>query len=147
MMQAQPPLSQLIYCSRVSPDLDISAVYDILEHSIRYNSERSITGMMVFNSRYFLQVLEGPETRVLVLRDKIQRDKRHRNFVTLGHEKITTRTWVNWSMSLVTPTASNRALFEQFNTHDGFDPYQLRFEQAHDMLHQLSKQLLKPQAL
>lgn len=141
------PLSQLIYCSRVSPDLDISAIYDILERSTEYNSAQGITGMMVFSSRYFLQAIEGPDSHILALRNKIQRDKRHRDFVVLGHEKISVRTWANWSMSLVTPALGNRTLFEPFNTHGVFDPYLLPFEQAHDLLRQLAQYLRKPPTL
>ena len=140
-----PQLSTLIYCSRISADLNITGVYDILEHSTHYNTQHNITGMLVFNSRYFLQAIEGPQTPILVLREKIQRDKRHRNFVMLGHEKITKLTWANWSMSLVTPTPANRNILEQFNTHDGFDPYRLTFNQAHAMLLQLAQHVLIPQ--
>ena len=139
-------LSTLIYCSRISTDLNIPGVYDILKHSTHYNTQHSITGMMVFNSRYFVQAIEGPQTPILVLCEKIQRDKRHRNFVVLGHEKIAKRTWANWSMSLVTPTPANRQIFEQFNTHNGFDPYRLTFNQAHSLLLQLAQHVRIPQA-
>ncbi len=138
------PLSTLIYCSRVSGDLNVAGLYDIQEYSNRYNSARDITGMMVFNSRYFLQAIEGPHTHILVLRDKIQRDKRHRNFAALGHEKMQARTWANWSMNLVTPSPANQKIFEQFNTLDGLDPYRLTFSQAHSLLLQLAQHVLIP---
>lgn len=139
-----PQLSTLIYCSRVSPDLHIGGVYDILEQSSRYNTEHDITGMMLFNSRYFLQAIEGQYSAIVDLSKKIQLDARHRHFAMLGHQRVVLRTWANWSMNLVTPNPANRSIFEEYDTPDGFDPYRLRFNQAHAMLLKLAKQTLMP---
>lgn len=137
-------LSTLIYCSRVSPDLNVAQLYDIMAYSNHYNSVRHITGILVFNSRHFLQAIEGDHTEILTLRDKIQRNPFHVDFFIIGHEILQFRTWANWTMNLITPNKTNQKIFEQFNNPDGFDPYRLTYAQAHALLLQLVKHILIP---
>ena len=56
-------LSQYLYIS-TAPTLPREEVDAILAASARNNPERGITGLLLFNGRNFLQLLEGEESAV-----------------------------------------------------------------------------------
>jgi predicted sulfurtransferase len=91
---------QLFYASSISPDFDIDRdIEKILHKAQAYNSTKGITGILLFKSGIFLQLLEGEENEVKALYAKIYNDKRHKNltliFETHGNERI----FEHWTMA------------------------------------------------
>jgi hypothetical protein len=129
---------ELIYASHVAPDLELPQVYHILDHAQANNKAKNITGVLLFNSRYFLQLLEGDEPVVQQLFAAIRQDRRHYSAKLLGARAITKRRWANWSMALITPTAANQSIMMRYSPGQEFSPMQLDAEQASQMLLELS---------
>ncbi|NVO05762.1 MAG: BLUF domain-containing protein [Rhodoferax sp.] len=90
-------LIQLIYLSDLV-DRDESQLGAILDSAQRHNSRDDITGMLLYAEGNFLQVLEGAPERVHATFERIRRDRRHRNIVTLLDEAVPQRHFANWSM-------------------------------------------------
>ena len=76
-MDGDPVVYQLIYTSIATPALDDFALREIAQSSSFYNQLLGLTGLLLFNSRSILQVIEGDEMSVYSLYGKIKRDKRH----------------------------------------------------------------------
>lgn len=93
-------LSQYIYIS-TAPDLSREEVDDILASSARNNPERAITGLLLYNGRNFLQVLEGEEASLLTLMSRIAHDPRHSGISMLGRKDIAERTCPDWAMKRI----------------------------------------------
>jgi hypothetical protein len=93
----------------------------ILASAIRTNSERGITGGLIFNRRYFAQVLEGEPAAVTQTFARINNDPRHKD-VTATMEPVSERLFGAWSMGY----AGNKELFEKVCAEcgyaGGFDP-------------------------
>lgn len=71
-------LFDLLYVSEHSSG-DASDVGRIC-HQSRVNNERDgITGLLVFDGHAFCQFVEGPRAAVVDLRDRLERDPRHRH--------------------------------------------------------------------
>jgi hypothetical protein len=70
----------------------------ILSVARQTNQELEITGMLLYRDGFFIQALEGEETQVKALYDKIRQDPRHRNVVTVDIHPITERAFVGWHM-------------------------------------------------
>lgn len=92
------PLEQILYISTVSPReaVDLSAILAVAR---RNNSANAITGLLMFNGKRFLQVLEGPTDKVDATFERIRQDPRHRAHVVLTRRQIARREFGDWSMA------------------------------------------------
>ncbi|MFQ1699748.1 BLUF domain-containing protein [Loktanella agnita] len=99
---------RLIYCSTAIRDVTDQELVDILRTARRNNIRNGITGMLMYHERAFLQVLEGAEEDVTACYDRIYRDPRHRGLITLDKAPASSRTFTDWSMGHVDPSALRR---------------------------------------
>jgi hypothetical protein len=93
-----PGLRQLVYVSAAAPGFTLSDLEDVLRVSRERNARNGVTGMLLFETSSFLQVLEGDGTRIEALYNRIQADPRHTNKVLLLREPIKQRSFADWSM-------------------------------------------------
>jgi hypothetical protein len=70
----------------------------ILESSVRHNQLNGVTGMLLYYSGQFMQVLEGGEAQVIETYARICDDKRHRQITSLSIRKVQQRHFEKWSM-------------------------------------------------
>lgn len=96
---------QLVYVStarsqpRAVPQDRRLLMSDILRVS-RFNNRRDgITGLLHFNGKRFLQVLEGEARLVEAAFDRICRDPRHFAVVTLSRRDVAVREFGAWEMA------------------------------------------------
>ncbi len=93
-------LSQYLYIS-TAPTLPREEVDAILAASARNNPARGITGLLLFNGRNFLQLLEGEESEVAALMETITADPRHAGVSVLERRTIEARACPDWAMKRV----------------------------------------------
>ncbi len=93
-------LSQYLYIS-TAPTLSREEVDAILATSARNNPARGITGLLLFNGRNFLQLLEGEEGQVNALMETIFADPRHSGVSVLDRRGIAARACPDWAMKRV----------------------------------------------
>ena len=98
---AMSDLIQLIYASSTDHMLTETELLEILEVSRKNNRERDITGILLYKSGNFLQVLEGPKDVVLALYAVIEADPRHREIMKVSERPITERDFPEWQMAFV----------------------------------------------
>ena len=111
-MSDKIPLVQLLYISTITPSAATS-LSSILASARRNNQANDITGMLMFNGKRFLQVLEGPVEAVEATYDRINRDPRHRAQVVLARRTIAHREFGDWSMAYRDGTGpTDSALYE-----------------------------------
>jgi hypothetical protein len=90
---------QLVYISTTRVDVGITECRAILQKAQANTAKLSITGLLLFNSKRFLQVLEGPDKYVDQLFKHIATDPRHRAIVELGRKTIADREFGGWAMA------------------------------------------------
>ncbi len=111
-MAGAPPIEQLLYISTVSPSQQVD-LKSILSAARRNNRANNITGLLMFNGKRFLQVLEGPQDAIKATYERITRDTRHRGQVLLARRAIEHREFGDWSMGYNDGTQdSSRPLYE-----------------------------------
>lgn len=93
-------LSQYLYIS-TAPQLSRDEIDAILEASARNNPERGITGLLLYNGRNFVQLLEGEESDLVGLMMRIGNDPRHTGVSVLDHKTIEQRACPGWAMKRV----------------------------------------------
>ena len=92
-------LYQLIYHSIASAEFGVDDSLKMLFDARISNAKKDITGMLLYHKGQFLQVLEGDETMLASLREKIFDDPRHHSIELLSYEPLVTRSFQSWSMA------------------------------------------------
>lgn len=103
-------MRQLLYISTVHRA--VAATIDpatILAASRRNNARDRITGLLFFNGKRFLQVLEGEEAIVDTTFRRIQQDGRHYGLVVLSNREVAVREFGEWAMAYRTPGTDDPA--------------------------------------
>jgi len=90
-------LYRYVYIS-TSHDLSREEVDRILASSQRNNAKADITGVMLYNGRNFLQMLEGQSAGLNALMRRIGNDPRHTGITMLHSGEIEERTCPDWAM-------------------------------------------------
>lgn len=112
-------LIHCIYCSTATKGhLSEEEVSEILEQSRDNNAQADITGILLYESGAFFQVLEGDRTVIEKLYIKIRRDKRHDRVTKLIFEPIEERAFGEWSMGY--PKISKKDLEDIEGLNDFF---------------------------
>lgn len=92
-------LYEIVYHSQANSHLSLIDIQEILRRSRDSNAKKGITGCLLHHKRQFLQILEGEEKEINQLYEKIRKDPRHQNVITLHAEKITDRIFDKWNMA------------------------------------------------
>jgi hypothetical protein len=89
---------QVTYVSHVSAPLSRQQLLALLLQCRTNNTERGITGMLLYSKGTFLQTIEGDEAVVDPLVEQIWQDNRHEDIRLLGRRGVTERQYADWSM-------------------------------------------------
>ena len=95
---------QILYISSISPVAQID-VAKILAVSQANNARDDLSGLLFFNGRRFLQVLEGPTPAMDAVLTRIRADTRHRAIVVLSDRMVAEREFGPWAMTDATNAA------------------------------------------
>jgi hypothetical protein len=98
-------VTQLIHCIYASTAAAIfkeSEVPALLEKARTVNSERALTGMLLYIDGGFFQVLEGDDAAVDDVYVRISRDPRHSKVTLIIREPIAARDFSEWTMGFST---------------------------------------------
>lgn len=88
----------IVYSSHATSAFQAEDLTHLLLQSRRTNEEEDLTGMLLYRSGYFLQVLEGPDETVRARMTKIEGDLRHTDVRILIEENIQDRLFPEWTM-------------------------------------------------
>lgn len=130
-------LVRLIYASTATEGVGMTEFKGILQQSQANNHRRDLTGVLAFNSKVFLQGLEGSREQINELYSRLMRDTRHHTVSVLEYAEIEERDWSQWSMGFAAQSADNRALFLKYSGESVFNPYAMRGNAVKKMLGEL----------
>jgi len=111
-------LVHCIYCSAATSALKPAELQSLLDECRRKNAAAGISGMLLYHSGSFFQVLEGEQETVDALYEKINLDKRHRRTTKIIFEPIEARNFGAWTMGC--PALSSTQLAQIPGLNDFF---------------------------
>lgn len=135
-------LVEMIYASKVADPLRPGTVTDILHAARQFNARHGLTGLLVFDHQYFLQVIEGDRNQLKRLLPRLMADPRHTDFALIRFASIAQRQYAHWSMGFVAAHAVNRAVLLRHGVSDSFDPRSLTESAATALLRDLRESLV-----
>lgn len=122
------PITQLTYLSRNKLTGDVGALdaqlSQVLDVSRRNNRRDGITGYLVSDGAWFLQILEGEHEKVMGALVRIRFDGRHSDVHVISTREIRTRSFPHWSMGGSVRTPAMQAIFTRHGL-DRLDPVAL----------------------
>lgn len=98
-MNPNEGLLSILYVSAATRLLDDGELEEILKTARAYNVRHGITGVLLYGDGNFMQFLEGPEGPVAELYERIRRDARHHQVITIERESGLPREFADWSMA------------------------------------------------
>jgi Sensors of blue-light using FAD len=106
---AEPaPTFQLMYRShsRIPQGQRDAALGEIFSAARSKNKSLDITGALLITDHYFAQILEGDETGVRSLFERIGQDERHEDVRLVKEGMVAGRTFPRWAMARVSSDGS-----------------------------------------
>ncbi len=88
----------IVYVSSAIQPFTQEELAELLQSSRKNNLAVGVTGMLLYKDGSFMQVLEGEQSSVQQVFNKISRDPRHRGVVVLLRQTIAARDFDDWSM-------------------------------------------------
>ena len=125
-------LSRLVYFStnNLTTSGNIAAgLKQILATAISNNTRLGVTGGLLFNRNYFIQVLEGDSGAVTEVFTNVSNDTRHSKIVLVEIRAIRERQFGAWSMGFSAASELSSELLAQFGIAGDFNPAGLNADQ------------------
>ena len=94
------------YTSRSNPPIASADLDRLLMDSRSYNSQRGVTGVLLFGAGQFMQYIEGLPTDVEHVYGRIRRSTLHGDMVELEQRRISKRVFSKWFMGFREAPAS-----------------------------------------
>lgn len=91
----------IIYVSRANGPISAPELQQLADLSAAANAACGVTGLLAYNSRSFMQLLEGAGEDVLDTVRRIERDQRHDNLTFIRQQERETRECPDWSMRAI----------------------------------------------
>ena len=86
----------ICYLSKKAETLENSELESLFKYISEINPTLNITGALLYNNDFFLQVIEGDKDILKDLFSKIRKDKRHINILMILDQKIENRIFQNY---------------------------------------------------
>ena len=110
-------MKRIIYCSQATYDLNPDELVQLLEVSRRNNQKAGLSGMLLYTSQSFLQVIEGEVPALQETYARIEVDDRHTNLRLLMDADVDAPLFPDWTMGF--EHVDDEDLAEEL---DGFTP-------------------------
>jgi hypothetical protein len=88
----------LLYISQANTEMTEQSLTQIVKVSRENNHSVGLTGCLLYQDGYFMQLLEGRREDVLKLMDRVSLDPRHKNVQIVAQGKEKRRLFLDWSM-------------------------------------------------
>jgi hypothetical protein len=91
-------LISLVYVRSATRLMSDEELLAMLREAREENRRLGITGMLLYKGGNYMQVLEGPESAVMTLHERIEKDEQHRGMLVLLRMPIAERQFPDWSI-------------------------------------------------
>jgi len=89
---------RIIYCSRATEDMSPDELVELLKLSRRNNAAAGLSGMLLYSSMSFLQVLDGDPAALEATYARIDADPRHCELRLLSDTEVAAPLFPAWTM-------------------------------------------------
>lgn len=102
----------VLYISKALKPFNTNDLSQLSTTSTINNQTKGITGYLYFENNRFLQYMEGDETTINEMVDKISHDKRHELLSLIEKQNLTDRRFPDWGMKNIAELMFNNSSIE-----------------------------------
>ncbi|UCA57688.1 MULTISPECIES: BLUF domain-containing protein [Aequorivita] len=115
----------ICYLSKQAETLENPELEKLFEFIVNMNPSLDITGALLYNNNFFLQVLEGSKNTVKELFSKIRKDKRHTDVLMIFDQQIENRIFQNYeaNFSILKTESDIKSLNTYLSNYDFENKY------------------------
>ncbi len=135
----------ITYISTAAHPLDNSELAKLLDEWRDRNQKVCITGLLLYKAGSFIQTIEGADSVVLALFERIKLNPLHRNVIAVLQETIHERHFANWSMGFQLLEKLPEGIAPDFSTlltdpqlAENFEQSRHRVDKLHWMFREIS---------
>lgn len=132
-MKSSVVIHQLVYYSKSTGTGGgremLTRLRDILATAQRNNSRVGVTGFLIFDKPWFVQILEGERPEVSKIYGRISRDPRHSGLSIVNLRNIDQRSFPNWSMGSAVRGPDAQGLYLKHGIGGPLDPTRINSTQ------------------
>lgn len=112
---------EVVYASAARQPFSSKELTELLAKARPNNQALGVTGLLLYHRGSFLQVLEGEESVVNRLYEKIAKDPRHLRCMVIKRGPVAKCSFADWSMGFVELSAAVASKLDGFNAflHQG----------------------------
>ncbi|MDH3702117.1 MAG: BLUF domain-containing protein [Alphaproteobacteria bacterium] len=118
-------LTRLIYYSEVTKQVDRNTLRDILASAHNNNARDQVTGILCYNSKYFIQALEGERVSVSRTFCRIVGNPLHRDPVIVTCGPVRQRAFGDWWMAYTDDPAIVSKSIRKYSSTPVLEPHQM----------------------
>jgi hypothetical protein len=122
-------LIHLIYHSKNNLQADdrgqLSNLREILAKAQSKNSQNGVTGYLIFDKSYFIQILEGDSETVMSTFERIKGDRRHMEIAVVETREIAMRSFGSWTMGAAMRSLDHEEVYLRHGISGPIDPRKL----------------------
>ena len=107
---------EVVYASAGRHLFSSKELTDLLARARTNNQAAGVTGLLLYHRGSFLQVLEGEESVVNSLYERIAKDPRHNRCVVIKRSTVEVRSFADWSMGFVEVSTAVAKRLDGFNS-------------------------------
>ena len=124
----------LIYVSRAEEHVDYEEILNILTHAWKYNHNSYISGMLVYDNKHFMQIIQGPIATIDKLYARISNDARHTDIKLIGEELLHDRNCSGWGIGFYDKQEVADVFYDALHIGHGEDLYNVDYSDAKSLL-------------
>ena len=124
----------LIYVSKAEENVDYEEILNILMHSWKYNHNSYISGMLLYDDRHFIQIIQGPILTIDKLFARIENDSRHTDIKLIGEELLHERDCSGWRIGFYDGQEVADLFYDSLHIGHGEALYDITYEYAKSLL-------------
>jgi hypothetical protein len=98
---SSPSMHQIAYISHASLHVTLEDLTELCRSSSLHNESSGVSGLLVYDGKRFMQVIEGDSTSIRPLMDRIAADNRHKKIDYLADEPLAARQFGTWALACV----------------------------------------------
>ncbi|HET6150885.1 MAG TPA: BLUF domain-containing protein [Polyangia bacterium] len=107
--------TEIIYASASRQPFSPRQLTELLAKARASNQALAVSGLLLYHQGSFLQVLEGEDSVLSALYERITKDPRHHRCMVVKRSTVMQRSFADWSMGFVEVSAAVAKQLEGFN--------------------------------
>lgn len=98
MLNDEQEVLTIVYASEAIEAFDKTALHELLSVARKKNEKLDITGILLYEDRSFLQIIEGRPSVIKALFNKIKKDSRHKHVAKILEFTSKQKSFDEWTM-------------------------------------------------